>query len=93
MIQHIALVKGALSRHIVGPYPNRLFSHKEGHHFITHSRKLWVLTLKTKDQVFDVFKEFHVFMEREIIGKKLKCIHIDTGGEHCGSFAAYYPKH
>ena len=29
-----------------------------------HSRKLWVRMLKSKDQVIDVFKEFHVFVER-----------------------------
>ena len=29
-----------------------------------HSRKVWA-TLKTKDQVFDVFKEFHAKIERE----------------------------
>ena len=53
-----------------------------------HSRKLWVRMLKSKDQVFDVFKEFHVFVERET-GKKLKCIRSDNGGEYCGSFDAY----
>ena len=52
-----------------------------------YSRKLWVRTLKTKDQVFNVFKEFHVFVERET-GKKLKCIRTDNGGEYCGSFDA-----
>ncbi|GKD50569.1 putative RNA-directed DNA polymerase [Tanacetum coccineum] len=30
-----------------------------------HSRKVWVYTLKTKDQVSDVFKQFHALVERE----------------------------
>ena len=57
-----------------------------------YSRKLWVRTLKTKDQVFNVFKEFHVSIERET-RKKLKCIRTDNGGEYCGSFDAYCREH
>lgn len=57
-----------------------------------HSRKLWVLTLKSKDQVLNVFKEFQVSIERETC-KKLKCIHIDDGGEYHGPFNAYYQEH
>ncbi|RDX68493.1 hypothetical protein CR513_52510, partial [Mucuna pruriens] len=38
------------------------------------SRKLWVYTLKSKDQV-----------ERQS-GKKVKCFHSDNGGEYCGPF-------
>ena len=36
-----------------------------------HSRKVWVYTLKSKDQVLDVFKQFHALVERQT-GKKLK---------------------
>ncbi|GJV58461.1 putative RNA-directed DNA polymerase [Tanacetum coccineum] len=43
-----------------------------------HSRKVWVYTLKTKDQVLDVFKQFHALVERQT-GKKLKCIQTDNG--------------
>ncbi|GKE95032.1 putative RNA-directed DNA polymerase [Tanacetum coccineum] len=54
-------------------------------YFITfiddHSRKVWVHTLKTKDQVLDVFKQFHALVERQT-GKKLKCIRSDNGGEY-----------
>ena len=57
-----------------------------------YSRKLWVRTLKTKDQVFNVLKEFHVSVERGT-GKKLKCIRTDNGGEYCGSFDAYCREH
>jgi len=38
-----------------------------------HSRKVWVYSLKTKDQVLQVFKEFHAFVERAS-GRKLKCL-------------------
>ncbi|GJR18120.1 putative RNA-directed DNA polymerase [Tanacetum coccineum] len=57
-----------------------------------HSRKVWVYTLKTKDQVLDVFKQFHALVERQT-GKKLKCIQTDNGGEYIGSFDAYCREH
>ena len=31
-----------------------------------HSRKVWAYALKSKDQVLDVFKYFHVKVERKI---------------------------
>ncbi|KAL6336690.1 hypothetical protein AAG906_036004 [Vitis piasezkii] len=43
-----------------------------------HSRKIWVYTLKTKDQVLDVFKQFHALVERQS-GEKLKCIRMIMG--------------
>ena len=61
-------------------------------YFITfiddYSRKLWVYTLKSKDQVLDVFKVFQALVERET-GRKVKCIHTNNGGEYCGSFDVY----
>ena len=58
-------------------------------YFITfiddYSRKLWVYALKTKNQVLEKFKEFHVLVERQS-SKKLKHIRTDNGGEYCGSF-------
>lgn len=56
------------------------------------SRKLWVYALKTKDQVLEKFKEFHVMVERQS-GKKLKCIRTDNGGEYCGPFDVYCKQH
>ncbi|GJW32374.1 retrovirus-related pol polyprotein from transposon TNT 1-94 [Tanacetum coccineum] len=53
---------------------------------------VWVYTLKTKDQVLDVFKQFHVLVERQT-GKKLKCIRSDNGGEYIGPFDAYCREH
>ena len=52
------------------------------------SRKIWVYALKTKDQVLEKFKEFHVLIERQS-GKKLKCIRTNNGGEYCGPFDVY----
>ncbi|KAJ0501528.1 putative RNA-directed DNA polymerase [Helianthus annuus] len=43
-----------------------------------HSRKVWAYTLKSKDQVLDVFKQFHALVERQT-EKKLKCIRTDNG--------------
>ncbi|GKA42824.1 putative RNA-directed DNA polymerase [Tanacetum coccineum] len=57
-----------------------------------HSRKVWVYTLKTKDQVLDVFKQFYALVERQT-GKKLKCIRSDNGGEYIGPFDAYCREH
>ncbi|GKA54879.1 putative RNA-directed DNA polymerase [Tanacetum coccineum] len=53
---------------------------------------VWVYTLKTKDQVLDVFKQFHALVERQT-GKKLKCIRTDNGGEYIGPFDAYCREH
>ncbi|KAL4279432.1 hypothetical protein GQ457_03G020660 [Hibiscus cannabinus] len=47
-----------------------------------------VYTLKSKDQVFDTFKQFQASVERET-GKKLKCIRTDNGGEYSGPFHEY----
>jgi transposase InsO family protein len=45
------------------------------------STKVWVYFLRTKDQVFNYFQEFHVMIERET-DKKLKCLRSDNGGEY-----------
>ncbi|GKB62489.1 retrovirus-related pol polyprotein from transposon TNT 1-94, partial [Tanacetum coccineum] len=57
-----------------------------------HSRKVWVYTLKTKDQVLDVFKQFHALVERQT-GKKIKCIRSDNGDEYIGPFDVYCREH
>ena len=44
--------------------------------------------LKTKDQVFEIFKNFHVSVKRET-GIKLKHIRADKGGEYQGQFEQY----
>ena len=57
-----------------------------------HSRKVWAYTLKTKDQVLDVFKHFQANVEREI-GRQLKCVRSDNGGEYIGPFDKYCTNH
>jgi len=49
---------------------------------------VWAFALKSKDQVLDAFKEFHVSVERET-GRKLKCIRSDNGGEYRGPYENY----
>lgn len=56
------------------------------------SRKVWAYALKTKYQVFDVFKHFYVMVEKEI-GKTLNCIRTDNGGEYIGLFKEYCKSH
>ena len=53
-----------------------------------HSRKIWVYTLKRKDHVLNVFKQFHALVERQT-GLKLKYIRTDNGGEYTGPFDDY----
>ncbi|KAL6323847.1 hypothetical protein AAG906_005842 [Vitis piasezkii] len=55
-------------------------------------KKIWVYTLKTKDQVLEVFKQFHAFVERQS-GEKLKCIRTNNGGEYYGPFDEYCRQH
>lgn len=50
------------------------------------------LALKTKDQILEKFKEFHILVERQS-GKKLKRIHTDNGGDYCGPFDVYCKQH
>ena len=52
------------------------------------SRRVWVYALKSKDEVFGVFKLFHAMVERET-GRSLKCIRTDNGGEYIGDFHEY----
>ncbi|KAL6327081.1 hypothetical protein AAG906_013828 [Vitis piasezkii] len=60
--------------------------------FDDHSRKIWVYTLKTKDQVLEVFKQFHALVERQS-SEKLKCIRTDNVGEYSGPFDEYCRQH
>lgn len=54
------------------------------------SNKLWVYFLKTKDEVFQHFQEFHAMVERET-GKQLKCLCTDNGSEYTSNaFEVYY---
>ena len=45
------------------------------------SWKFWAYPLKRKDEVLSVFKHFVTLVETEI-GKKVKCLRLDNGGEY-----------
>ena len=49
------------------------------------TRKVWCFALKTKDQILDVFKDFHSKVERET-SKQLQCVHADNASEYRGPF-------
>ena len=55
---------------------------------MTFYRKIWCFALKSKDQVFDMFNDFHSKLDRET-GKQLKCVRANNGGENKGSFESY----
>ncbi|PKI65872.1 hypothetical protein CRG98_013735 [Punica granatum] len=57
-----------------------------------HSKKVWAYPMRTKDQVTEIFKNFHVAVERET-GMKLKCVRADNGGEYRGLFENYCRTH
>ncbi len=66
---------------ICGPMSIRALSC--GKYFITfiddHSRKTWIYFLKTKDEVFDQFREFKALVEN-MTRKKIKALCLDNGG-------------
>ncbi|RDY06570.1 hypothetical protein CR513_09415, partial [Mucuna pruriens] len=43
---------------------------------------------ESKDQVLEKFKHFHSLVERQL-GKKVKCIRSNNGGQYCGPFDVY----
>jgi Integrase core domain/GAG-pre-integrase domain len=53
-----------------------------------HSRKLWAYSLKTNDQVLNVFKHWIVEVERKT-RRKLKCVRSDNGGEYRDPFETF----
>lgn len=56
-------------------------------------RKQQIYTIKNKSDVFDIFKIFHVLVEREI-EKPIKCLKSNNGGEYCSNkFVEYCRKH
>ena len=68
---------------VCGPMP--IVSMGGAIYFVTFiddfSRKVWAYPLKRKDEVFSVFKRFVTLVETKI-GKKVKCLHFDNGGEY-----------
>ena len=59
--------------------------HAGSQYFVTfiddHRQKLWVSSLKMKDEVLSVFKEFHARVERET-SRKRKAVQADNGGQY-----------
>lgn len=46
-----------------------------------HSRKTWIYFSRTKDEVFDRFKEFKALVEN-LTGRKIKILRSDNGEEY-----------
>ncbi|RDX72833.1 hypothetical protein CR513_47628, partial [Mucuna pruriens] len=84
-ISKLYWIKVLVAKDSVKPFSGTLY-------FVTFidecSKKLWVYTLKSKDQVLEKFKHFQALVERQS-GKKMKCIRSDNGGEYCGLFDAF----
>jgi hypothetical protein len=76
--------------HLCGPIKTRTIGGSA--YFLSfvddHSRKTWVYTLKSKNDVLSMFKKFKVSVERET-GKKLKCIRIDNGRDFLRKIRVY----
>jgi hypothetical protein len=65
-----------------GPSPT--ISYGGSSYFVTFiddfSRKVWIHMLKTKVDVFTVFKQFRALVEKST-GRSIKCLRTDNGGE------------
>ena len=58
-----------------------------------YSRRTWVYLLKTKDEAFGKFKEWHRLVENEV-NAKVKALRSDRGGEFTSNkFANYCKQH
>ncbi|PKI36969.1 hypothetical protein CRG98_042670 [Punica granatum] len=57
-----------------------------------HSKKVWAYPMRTKDQVTEIFKNFHVIVERET-SINLKCVRADNGSEYRDLFENYCRTH
>jgi len=53
-----------------------------------HSWKVWAYTLKSKDQVLDMFQQFQARVRRDT-GRKMKCIHTDNDNAYLDLFDKY----
>ena len=67
---------------VCGPLPDSLGSNKYFVTFIDDStRHCWAYSIKSKDKVFDVFREFRAMVEKTT-GKPIKTLRSDNGGEY-----------
>ena len=53
------------------------------------SQKVWAYPLKHKDEVLSIFKHFVTLVETET-SKKVKCQHLDNGGEYVSKSFQYF---
>ena len=62
--------------------------------FIDNStRKVWAYTIRSKDRVFTVFKEWRALVENQT-DRKLKCLRSDNGGEFkSDEFITFFREH
>jgi transposase InsO family protein len=64
--------------------PSPIISYGGSSYFVTFiddfSRKVWIYMLKSKADVFTVFKQFRTLLEKST-GRSIKCLRIDNGVE------------
>eukprot|EP00253_Pinus_taeda_P004888 PITA_04888 len=77
--------------------PSQVSSLDASHYYVTFiddaTRKTWIYCIKNKSNVFDTFKKWKDLVEIEI-GKKLKCLRSNNGGEYCSKeFDSYCSEH
>ena len=65
-----------------GPYPNTSYGGEKYYVLFVDefSRKVWVYVLKRKADVFNMFKQFRVMVEKRN-DRTIKCLRMDNGGE------------
>ena len=78
---------------ICGPMSDKFLG---GHlYYVTfiddHSRKTWIYLLKTKDEVFEKFKEFRAEVEN-LTERRIKTLRPDNGGEYTSKELIAYCK-
>jgi len=56
------------------------------HYYVTFiddaTRKTWIYCIRNKSNLFDTLKKWKTLVENEL-GKGLKCLRLDNGGEYC----------
>ena len=73
--------------------PTQVSSLGGSHYYVTFiddaTRKVLVYFFRHKSNVFQTFKNWKCLVENEI-GKKLKCLRSNNGGEYCNHEFEYY---
>ena len=67
--------------------PAQVSSLGASHYYVTFiddaTRKTWVYCIQQKFDVFDTFKKWKSLVNKNEIGKRLKCLRSDNGGDYC----------